>query len=66
MNYRAIYRDAFNLHAERSAHLNEPDFWDRTCEQLTTLALKYDNAPFCIDLLVCIHAELERQASNVR
>lgn len=58
------FRDAFNFYAERIASLEEKradaDWWEETIEKMSALlrAANYDH--LLMDLLVVVHAELER------
>ena len=59
---RAAFRDAFNLYEKHLAHIAGPEFsWDVLCNEITAVALSHENDPLAMDLLVAVHAELERK-----
>lgn len=61
---RKTFREAFNFYAERLAALETqaatPEWWEETTLRMSALlrAANYDH--LLLDLLVVVHAELER------
>lgn len=64
---KTIYRDVFNFHAERLEALDKcPEkglnaYWDHTCNTMMGIAAKHNNDLFCVEMLVAVHADLERR-----
>lgn len=57
----ALYRDIYNLHAERLEALEhgEPDFWATSHAKFKAMAEKYDNDVFCLNMLTAVFIDLE-------
>lgn len=58
------FRDAFNFYAERIASLEgkqaDDAWWEETVLKMDTLVRMANYDHFLLDLLVVVHAELER------
>ena len=67
---KAIYRDVFNLHEERAAALERcrgkdlTAYWAETTDMMIGVSSKHGQSLLCVELLVAVHADLERQAKG--
>lgn len=67
---KAIYRDVFNLHEERASALarcQDKDltaYWEETTDMMIGVSAKHGQNLLCVELLVAVHADLERQAKR--
>ena len=58
---KAIWRDVYNLHAECEQSISNPALWDSIFwPNAYSLLAKHHNSPFCMGLLLEVHAEVER------
>lgn len=57
--YKAIYRDIFNLH-EKYANVVTEDDWGRFIADMCALTKKYDNQQFVSDMVQAVMCEVER------
>ena len=60
---KALYREIFNLHADRLQALENGTFdWDKTNAMMMTIFEQLDHDPFAAGLLVAVHGDLEARA----
>ena len=58
---KSIWRDVYNLHAECERKIDSPTLWDSVFwPQVYMILGKHPNNPFCMGILLEVHAELER------
>lgn len=58
--YKRFYRAAHDFHARWAPSPANGEEWDECAEDLCRVAQQHGNNPFLMDMLVAIHAELER------
>lgn len=72
---KSVYRDAFNFHEKYHNRLHEmrrctaravESFWKDECDEMIQLSRKHNQDNFAMDLLLCIHTQLEREAKALR
>lgn len=60
---KKTFRVAFDFYESRmNALSNAPDWWEETAEMMHKILTAGCYDPFLMDLLVSVHAELERRA----
>ena len=59
---KAAFRDAFNLYEKHLRSMETASFsWETLCDEMIAIANRHANDPLLMDLLVAVHAELERK-----
>lgn len=59
---KAAFRDAFNLYEKHLRSVGTASFsWETLCDEMVSIANQHANNPLVMDLLVAVHAELERK-----
>lgn len=59
---KAAFRDAFNLYEKHLHSVGTTVFsWEILCDEMISIANRHANDPLVMDLLIAVHAELERK-----
>lgn len=59
----AVYRDCYNLHREAGQNLHDAKVWELFWAKANAIYQKHNCDQLCADLLIAIHADLERTAN---
>ena len=66
MDYKALYRAAFDFHARWMRPPTTIEEWERCAVDICDVANAHGNNPFLNDLLTAIYSEIERRYNDER